>query len=226
MALAAVLAAGLCGCRQPQDPMEVEVDKLSLVNPWNAFPQGTPSGLVCIAQSVQCENLVLKNDSMQAQGEAVEALAQMADAMALDGVGPLRLSSAYRSIDYQQGLYKNKVQRVIASGTPESEAEDAAAREVARPGYSEHHTGYAFDFSGEDGTLDSFCQSEAYRWITEHGAAYGFIIRYPQEKSAITGIIDEPWHLRYVGPEAAQDMVSQGLCLEEYLDKLALDQAP
>lgn len=218
-ALAALLAVSLCSCQRHQAQAKIAVDKLMLVNPWNAFPQGTPAGLVNIADSIQCENLKLKNDAMLAQGEAVEALARMAEAMAKDQVGPLRLVSAYRSIEYQQGLYQNKVQRVIASGTPEDDAEDAAAREVARPGYSEHHTGYAFDFSGADGTLDSFYQSDAYRWVAEHGAQYGFIIRYPEEKSSITGIIYEPWHLRYVGPEAAQAMASQGLCLEEYLKK-------
>ncbi len=221
IALAALLAATLCGCQRPQ--AEVAVDRLTLVNPWNAFPQGTPAGLVNIADAVQCDNLKLKNDAMQAQGEAVEALAQMADAMAQDGIGPLRLVSAYRSISYQQGLYQNKVQRVIASGTPEDDAEDAAAREVARPGYSEHHTGYAFDFSGADGTLDSFYQSDAYQWVAQHGAQYGFIIRYPADKSGITGIIYEPWHLRYVGPEAAQAIAQGGLCLEEYLQEQAAE---
>ena len=141
IALAALLAVTLCGCQRPQ--ANVTVDRLALVNPWNPFPPGTPAGLVNIADSVQCDNLMLKNDAMQAQSEAAGALAQMADAMSQDGIGPLRLVSAYRSISYQQGLYQNKVQRVIASGTPEDDAEDAAAREVARPGYSEHHTGYA-----------------------------------------------------------------------------------
>ena len=66
IALAALLAATLCGCQRPQ--AEVAVDRLTLVNPWNAFPQGTPAGLVNIADAVQCDNLKLKNDAMQAQG--------------------------------------------------------------------------------------------------------------------------------------------------------------
>ena len=71
--------------------------------------------------------------------------------------------------------------------------------------------GLAVDISGE----------EANAWLAEHCWEYGFILRYPNEKSAVTGIIYEPWHYRYVGREAAKEITESGLCLEEYLETLA-----
>ena len=91
-----------------------------------------------------------------------------------------------------------------------------AAQEVTRPGDSEHHTGYAFDLAGADNSLDSFAGSSQERWILQNGPKYGFVIRYPSDKTEVTGIIHEPWHIRYVGAEAATDMQRQGMCLEEY----------
>lgn len=195
----------------------VPVDRLILVNAWNPFPAGEAAGLVNIADTIPCRNLILKNHDMRGNEEAVRALQDMALAMEKDGLAPLRLTSAYRSYSYQESLFDNKLQRVIASGTDIREAEEMAAREVARPGTSEHHTGLAFDFTGEDGTLDSFYSSEAYLWIETYGAQYGFIVRYKEGKSHLTGIIYEPWHLRYVGAEAAKAIAEGQLCLEEYL---------
>ena len=88
-----------------------------------------------------------------------------------------------------------------------SEARDKALDTVAIPGTSEHHLGLAVDLLG----------SAAIEWLTEHCWDYGFIVRYTEEKEPITGIIDEPWHFRYVGTEVSLDMKGTGLCLEEYL---------
>jgi len=195
----------------------VPVDRLILVNAWNPFPAGEAAGLVNIADTIPCRNLILKSRDMRGNEEAVRALQDMALAMEKDGLAPLRLTSAYRSYSYQESLFDNKLQRVIASGTDIHEAEKIAAREVARPGTSEHHTGLAFDFTGEDGTLDSFYRSEAYLWVETYGAQYGFIVRYKEGKSHLTGIIYEPWHFRYVGTEAAKAITEGQLCLEEYL---------
>ena len=84
----------------------------------------------------------------------------------------------------------------------------AKAREtVALPGTSEHHLGLAVDLLGD----------EAIAWLNEHCWEYGFIVRYRAEKAEITGIIDEPWHFRYVGVKAAMELKDSDLCLEEYL---------
>jgi D-alanyl-D-alanine carboxypeptidase len=78
---------------------------------------------------------------------------------------------------------------------------------VAVPGTSEHHLGLAVDIIGK----------AAQDWLSVHCWEYGFILRYTGDKAAITGIIDEPWHFRYVGTEVSMDMKGSGLCLEEYL---------
>ena len=191
-------------------------DRLVLVNSSHPWTGGTPQGLCTIAQQISCRNIRLKSLEMRAQTEAVTALQQMADAMAAEGAGELIIVSAYRSVAYQDKLFQNKVQRVIASGTPSVNAEQVAAQEVTRPGDSAHHTGYAFDLAGADNSLDSFAGSSQERWILQNGPKYGLVIRYPSDKTEVTGIIHEPWHIRYVGAEAATDMQRQGMCLEEY----------
>lgn len=87
---------------------------------------------------------------------------------------------------------------------------------VAAPGTSEHQTGLAVDING-DGTRST--SDEVYGWLLEHAHEYGFIQRYPAGKSEITGILNEPWHYRYVGLSDAAQIKQSGLCLEEYLSQ-------
>ncbi len=87
------------------------------------------------------------------------------------------------------------------------EAREKALETVALPGTSEHQLGLAVDLLGD----------EAIAWFQEHCWDYGFILRYTEEKESITGIINEPWHFRYVGTAVSLDMKDSGLCLEEYL---------
>ena len=93
-------------------------------------------------------------------------------------------------------------------------AEAEAATVVARPGTSEHHTGLAADFNMAD---DKFETTEMYRWMQEHAADYGFIMRYSGEKQSVTGVIHESWHYRFVGREAATEIMKRGITLEEFL---------
>ena len=107
------------------------------------------------------------------------------------------------------------------TGLGRAEAEELAAAEVARPGTSEHQLGLAVDIiSNVHPELDeSWAQTEEAEWLKENCADYGFILRYPPDKSGITGIVWEPWHFRYVGEEAAQYIMENDLCLEEYLEE-------
>ena len=89
-----------------------------------------------------------------------------------------------------------------------------ALQTVAYPGTSEHHLGLAVDLLGD----------EAIAWLTEHCWEYGFIVRYRGEKAHITGIVNEPWHFRYVGTEVSLDMKDSGLCLEEYLGAVPMEE--
>ena len=153
---------------------------------------------------------------------AVSALDAMLDAGKAAGMD-LQLVSAYRSWDYQTMLFENKVQSIMRSeklGRTAAEAE--AATVVARPGASEHELGLAVDIaSAAHPTLDvDYANTPEAQWLYAHCAQYGFILRYPSDKSAVTGIIFEPWHFRYVGVEAAAYVMDHGLCLEEFIAEL------
>ena len=137
----------------------------------------------------------------------------MIEAAWADGV-KLYVWSPYRSYDTQNMLFQKQVQRCINNGTPQSEAEAEAATVVARPGTSEHHTGLAADFNMAS---DDFENTAMYEWMQKHAAEYGFLMRYPADKTDITGVIYESWHYRFVGINAAKEMNSLGMCLEEYV---------
>ena len=112
--------------------------------------------------------------------------------------------SGFRSYATQAQLYQSYVNQ---------EGQAAADRYSARPGYSEHQTGLAFDVIGTDGQLVE--DSNAAQWLLEHAPDYGFVVRYPRGKESITGYMHEEWHLRYIGKEA-KDIAASGLTLEEY----------
>lgn len=145
------------------------------------------------------------------------ALQQMMDDCRAAGLEPW-ICSSYRTREKQEELFQNKVERLLAQGYSEEAAQEEAARWVARPGTSEHETGLAVDIVDKGYQIldEQQEQTPVQQWLMEHCAAYGFILRYPTEKSALTGIGYEPWHYRYVGREAAAAIMEQGLCLEEY----------
>lgn len=107
------------------------------------------------------------------------------------------------------------------SGLSRSQAEIEAAKVVAYPGTSEHNLGLAVDIVSLGYQLldNKQATTAEVRWLVENCADYGFILRYPQGKESITGIIYEPWHFRYVGVTAAQEIMDSGMCLEEYLSR-------
>ena len=112
--------------------------------------------------------------------------------------------SGFRSYETQTQLYQNYVNQ-------DGKAE--ADRYSARPGYSEHQTGLAFDLIGTNGDLVT--EEKAAQWLLDHAADYGFVVRYLKGKEKETGYMAEEWHLRYVGKEA-KDIAASGLSLEEY----------
>lgn len=148
---------------------------------------------------------------------AYPALQRMMNACRAAGLEPL-ICSSYRTWEKQAELFERKVLSCLASAASREEAEDQAAVWVARPGTSEHQAGLAVDIVDKSYQLLDEGQEETavQKWLMEHCAEYGFILRYPTEKSALTGVGYEPWHYRYVGEEAAGEIMSGGLCLEEY----------
>lgn len=143
--------------------------------------------------------------------EARAAFSEMAAAAKLDGFELIAFST-YRSYDYQTGLYERYVER---DGT------EAADRYSARPGYSEHQTGLAFDIGEVDNeqyfASSKFGETDAGKWVAANAHRFGFIMRYPEGKEKITGYMHESWHFRYIGIEIAEDIDKQKLSLEEYL---------
>ena len=154
----------------------------------------------------------LQNPSEQElRDEVAWATERMATAMSNAGAGTLVLNSGYRPFDMQQTIYvRLKNQRGLA----------VAEQLIARPGYSEHQTGLAADFSAAGQgcvILTCFGKTEAGVWLSENAHFFGFIIRYPEGKEAITGFQYEPWHLRYVGGALAIEMKEKGIqTLEEF----------
>lgn len=135
----------------------------------------------------------------------------------------LYLVSGYRSIGRQRALFQIKTEELMQQGLASQQAEQEAARWVARPGTSEHNLGLAADIVSADwytthnDLTEDFEQTPAFAWLKANCAEYGFILRYPKEKEAVTGISYEPWHYRYVGQEAAKQIMLTGITLEEYL---------
>jgi len=136
-----------------------------------------------------------------------DALAQMLEDLTAAGI-EYTFNSAYRTLLEQTTILEYRTREHMKAYKLEfEEARDKAYETVAIPGTSEHHLGLAVDLLGD----------EAVAWLTEHCWEYGFIVRYTEAKEHITGIVDEPWHFRYVGREVSLDMKDSGLCLEEYL---------
>lgn len=122
--------------------------------------------------------------------------------------------SGWRSISRQKSNYENKVSNYIKEGNSRSKAEQLAAEWILPPGASEHNMGVAMDIVN---TQESFENTKEFKWLQAHAANYGFILRYPKDKVAITKVAYEPWHWRYVGVEDAKKIKASGKCLEEYL---------
>lgn len=122
--------------------------------------------------------------------------------------------SGWRSISRQKSNYENKVSTYMKEGNSRTKAEQLAAEWILPPGASEHNMGLAMDIVN---TQESFENTKEFKWLQEHAADYGFILRYPKDKVSITKVAYEPWHWRYVGVEDARKIKASGKCLEEYL---------
>lgn len=195
-------------------PTAAPEDDLVLVNASHPLPSDyqAPS-LVCL-NDLENGLFTVKAPNTCATKTAADALSQMLSAAQADGLSVWQISAGYRSIEDQQRIWDETYAKYREqNGLSEKKALEATARRVAKPGCSEHHTGLALDITVPG---QSFRKTPQCAWLKKHCAQYGFIIRYTEEKERITGISAEPWHIRYVGVEAAQTMLEENLCLEEY----------
>lgn len=149
----------------------------------------------------------------QMRKPAADAIEKMFAAAAKEGL-ELFGQSGYRSYDRQKSIFAANVNK---------NGEEAANKYSARPGESEHQSGLTMDVTNAAVSFDliiEFGETPEGKWLQEHAAEYGFIIRYPKGKEEITEYQYEPWHLRYVGKKAAMEMLEKGLTLEEYVEQL------
>lgn len=159
-------------------------------------------------------------DNYYVDSRIAEELRQMLAAGRVAGLNFV-ICSAYRTMEKQESLYNNKVSRIMSEeGLNYEKAYKEAGKTVAYPGTSEHQLGLAVDIVAKDYQQldDGQANTDEAKWLKEHCYEYGFILRYPLDKTEETGIIFEPWHYRYVGKEAAKEIMERGICLEEYLN--------
>ena len=193
-----------------QEELDPTYTRLLLVNAENPLPEDFDN----TADLVSIEKKYLNGSVNQIDRGVYPYVISMIEAAKADKV-TLYVRSPYRSYATQKMLFNNKVKKVIDAGTPKDQAEAKAAQAVARPGTSEHQTGLAIDFNT---ATSNFAKTPAFSWMKEHAADYGFILRYPENKTDITGIMYEAWHWRFVGIDVAREIKQMDVTLEEYLE--------
>lgn len=214
-------AAALKKARDSGEAAPIELDKVK-TSDWDLVLVNPDTKL---EKNLSAEELGKINDEFQVDNRIVASYQDLAAAAEKAG-HPLVLISAYRSIEEQQANFDHQVNYIMtARGISQEEATAATKESISEPGYSEHHTGLAVDVvdqswldSNPPSVLEaSFGETDAGKWLAANCQQYGFIIRYPEGKEAITKISYEPWHLRYVGKANAIYMDTHKLALEEYL---------
>lgn len=163
-----------------------------------------PSDLVFPSVSLR----VPGNESMKLRSEPSQAVEKLFSAAKSAGYNPM-FSSGFRSYAYQVNLY---------NGYVNSQGQAEADKQSARPGYSEHQTGLAFDIcdASDCDLAQSFGSTPFGQWVANNAHQYGFTVRYKENKQNITGYIYEPWHLRYVGADLATKLYNSNQTIEEY----------
>jgi LAS superfamily LD-carboxypeptidase LdcB len=226
--LSALLAS--CGDKAPNYDYTIDMDLyqaaistsdqayLMLTN--KQFPlktDYTPESLSAIPSS-----LTLYGKEIQMESTAALAAEAMVRELRSCGYEDIAITSGYRSYAYQQILFNTYLGNEMADHPDWTQAQCEAyvLTYSARPGESEHQTGLCMDLTSTNHVVldESFAKNPAYEWLSANAHAFGFILRYPSDKSDVTGYSYEPWHYRFVGVKAATAIHEKGITLEEYLD--------
>lgn len=177
--------------------------ELTVVNLSYCLPEGYEPKLAA----------AVEGSSVQLDERVAPQYAAMYAAAKTDGC-TLTPYSGYRSYARQKNNFDRKVDYYKKQGFSEADAIVKTRERILPAGHSEHNMGFAMDVVSASA---DFVSTKEYSWLTEHAHEYGFILRYPENKTQITGVMYEPWHWRYVGEKAAKEMQQSGQCLEEYL---------
>ena len=182
--------------------------KLILINKQHPIPEDYDFVLGSLSGNMKCDERII-ND-----------LLSMVKA-AKDEDIKLVICSPYRDLDRQKMLFDRKIGYYMKKGYSYMDAYKLSSQAVTIPGASEHQVGLAIDIVTDSYTYldDGFAETDAGRWLKDHCADYGFILRYPKDKEYITGIEFEPWHFRYVGRSAARIIMDNEYCLEEFWER-------
>lgn len=176
---------------------------LIVVNRWNEIPEDYRAELTELSNGLKVDSRIYPY------------LQEMFDAAREEGIYPI-VREGYRTYEEQQNILDEKIKAYINEGYSRSRAEKTAEEWVALPGTSEHQLGIAVDINADKSKNSN---DEVYRWLAANAHHFGFILRYPQGKQEITGTGYEPWHYRYVGVDASQEIYERGICLEEYMEQ-------
>lgn len=199
LSVLALLARDLTAFTAPRD---FETDNLpwnlTLVNSTHPLPDDFTVSTVELSNGQRVDERI------------AQPLEELFHAASTAGYTPC-VSSGFRTRDDQEQILEDRIESYEADGLAPQAAEREARRWVAEPGTSEHELGLAVDIN------DALGNEGLYDWLAEHAHEYGFIQRYPSDKTDITGISFEPWHYRYVGVEDATAIWQSGITLEEYL---------
>lgn len=187
---------------EPEPAADIDSDDslLKIVNKWRKVSSSYVPQLVDVT--------VASDDKQQIRPEVNEKLEAMFAAASESGI-QLNVVSGYRSYKYQQSLWYTYEQKY---------GKKYAAKMDAIPGASEHQLGLAVDLSGNVGCKlkQCFANTSAGKWLAEHASEYGFIMRYPNGKENVTGVMYSPWHYRYVGVDVATAICESKMTMEEY----------
>ena len=197
------------GTAVTEKPAEFDKTKYSLsdpASPWVVVNKTRPLTPLSYTPS----DLTAVGNNQQLRGDAAAALASLIAAAKTEGLN-IEALSGYRSYDKQVVVYNNEVKNY---------GQAVADTESARPGYSEHQTGWAVDVGGGGcGIEDCFGNTAEGKWVAAHAHEYGFIVRYTAAKQSITGYRAEPWHIRYIGTELSLQLHATGVAtLEEFFN--------
>lgn len=177
--------------------------ELTVVNLSYCLPEGYEPKLAA----------AVEGSSVQLDERVAPQYAAMYAAAKADGC-TLTPYSGYRSYARQKDNFNRKAEYYKGQGFSEADAIVKTRERILPAGHSEHNMGFAMDIVSASA---DFVSTKEYSWLMAHAHEYGFILRYPENKTQITGVMYEPWHWRYVGEKAAKDMQKSGQCLEEYL---------
>ena len=194
------------------DTLQIGINQADTSSDWNLILVNRTHR---IPKNYEMELTELSN-GQKVDSRIYPELQAMFDAARADGL-QLFVREGYRTSEEQQQILDEKIAAFENEGNSRKEAKELAKEWVAVPGTSEHELGLSVDINANTSVSS---RDSVYTWLAENAHRYGFIKRYPSDKTEITGINNEPWHYRYVGKETAEEIKEKGVCLEEYIEEL------